>query len=57
MNEEFAIKLKMIMDQSSIASVKKQLEEVKDVAEQAMGEAVSPATNFTDSFNTEEIKA
>ena len=57
MNEEFAIKLKMIMDQSSIASVKQQLGEVKDMAEKAMGEAVSPATNFTDSFNTEEVKA
>ena len=56
MNEEFAIKLKMIMDQSSIASVKQQLGEVKDMAEKAMGEAVSPATNFTDAFDVEGVK-
>ena len=51
MNEEFAIQLKMLMDNSSIATVKKQINEVTESANKAMTQAVSPATNVTETFN------
>lgn len=53
MNEEFAIQLKMLMDNSSIATVKKQIQEVTESAKKTMTNAVSPATNVTDTFDVE----
>ena len=56
MNEEFAIQLKMLMDNSSIATVKKQINEVTESASKAMTKAVSPATNVTETFDVEGAK-
>ena len=56
MNEEFAIQLKMLMDNSSIATVKKQINEVTESANKAMTKAVSPATNVTETFDVEGAK-
>ena len=43
MNEEFAIQLKTVLDQSSINTVKEQISDLKKTMEQQMNVAVSPA--------------
>ena len=43
MNEDFAIQLKTVLDQSSINTVKEQISDLKKTMEQQMNVAVSPA--------------
>lgn len=52
MNEEFAIKLKMVMDQSSIASVMDHLKKVQNVAE----EIQVPTAHATEMFDVENVE-
>lgn len=56
MNEEFAIKLKMVMDQSSIASVMDHLKKVQNVAEDIQV-PTAHATELFDVDNVEEYSA
>lgn len=56
MNEEFAIRLKMIMDESSIASVKKQLAVFSKDTTDKVNVAVSPAKNVTDEFDVGNVE-
>ena len=58
MNEEFAIKLKMMLDQSSIAEVKKQLHDVgQEASESAQATMPKPeATEMFDIGNMEEAQ-
>ena len=52
MNEEFAIRLKTVLDQSSIEQTMAQLGKMKDTISQTMSEATSKATSSgTGSFN------
>lgn len=54
MNEEFAIKLKTILDQSSIASVKQQIENLKKEVGEGVVQATAPAKQATQHFFNEE---
>ena len=58
MNEEFAIKLKTILDQSSIALVKQQLTALKEEISQNLSEATSAAASAKSEIgiNPEDIQ-
>ena len=56
MNEEFAINLKTILDESSIANVKKQLEDLKGSIQASVQNATAPATTATNNFDVIGVK-
>ena len=56
MNEEFAIALKTVLDQSSIALVKQQLAELQNYMGQQMEEATAAATNAKGSIDVESFE-
>ena len=55
MNEEFAIKLKMMLDQSSIAEVKKQLHDIGQEASES-AQATMPKPEATEMFDIENME-
>ena len=56
MNEEFAIQLKTILDQSSIAQVKEQLSQLKDYVGQNVGNATSAAASAKSNMDFSEME-
>ena len=56
MNEEFAIKLKTILDESSFSKAKQQLAEFSKTAQETASKSFSPATNTTAQIDAESYE-